>query len=66
MIDRINLSEVNDIVHSFEMSDILQYVKSTNKKQLAITGNRNVKIMLKCELNELQEALNTKLSPSQD
>ena len=66
MIDRINLSEVNDIVHSFEMSDILQYVKSTNKNQLAITGNRNVKIMLKCELNELQEALNTKLSPSQD
>lgn len=70
VIDRINIAEVHDIVHSLEMSDIVQYSSDVYKKLTAVkrksfalvSKQKSLKIMLKCELRELEEALQRKIN----
>ena len=49
------MNEVNDIVQSLEISDICQYVEHKTKTVKA--GSKAVKVMLKCEIQELERAI---------
>jgi len=52
MIERIGINEINEILETLEISDIVQWTGKGKQKSL--------KVSLKCEMQELKEALQLK------